>query len=165
MIFGKSSIIERVARGWLSVVGVSQCVNRGRQQLAVSGDQSGRSDLLKRQTDGGYPSCVQRTQKGDAGEVVLGCYELCGCTKGRQCESTGALLQTRFVAICADGSAGPLSGSRSTCTNEDKVAEHGFLALEVEPINLPFVGRSVSNRRWFTCFLPEKASAIEKQNG
>jgi hypothetical protein len=58
VVFGKSSIIERVARGWLSVVGVSHCVNRGRQQLAVSGDQSGRSDLLKRQTDGGYPSCV-----------------------------------------------------------------------------------------------------------
>ena len=91
MNFGKSSIIERVARGWLSVVGVSQCVNRGRQQLAVSGEQSGRSDLLKRQTDGGYPSCVRRTRQGDAGEVELGCYELCGCTKGRQCESTGAL--------------------------------------------------------------------------
>ena len=93
MIFGKSSIIECVARGWLSVVGVSQCVNRGRQQFAVSGDQSGRSDLLKRQTDGGYPSCVQRTRQGDAREVVLGCYELCGCTKGRQCESTGAFCR------------------------------------------------------------------------
>ena len=33
--------------------------------------------------------------------------------------------------------------------NENKVAEHGFLALEVEPINLPFVGRSVSDRRGF----------------
>jgi len=89
----KSSIIERVARGWFPFLGASLCNNRGRQQLAVSGDQSGRSDLSKRQTDGGYPSCVQRTQEGDAGEVVLGCYELCGCTKGRQCESTGALFR------------------------------------------------------------------------
>lgn len=93
VVFGKSSIIERVARGWLSVVGASQCVNRGRQQAAVSGEQSGRSDLLKRQTDGGYPSCVQRTRQGDAGEVELGCYELCDCTKGRQCESTVALCR------------------------------------------------------------------------
>jgi hypothetical protein len=38
VIFGKSSIIERVARGWLSVVGASQCVNCGRQQEAVSGE-------------------------------------------------------------------------------------------------------------------------------
>lgn len=90
MNFGKSSIIERVARGWFPFVGASLCVNRGRQQFAVSGDQSGRSDLLKPQADGGYPSCVQRTRPGDAGEVVLGCYELCGCTKGRQCESTVA---------------------------------------------------------------------------
>lgn len=62
----------------------------------------------------------------------------------------GRLLQTRYVAIRADRSAGPLSGSRSTRTNEHKVAEYGFLALEVEPINLPFVDRSVSDRRGFT---------------
>jgi hypothetical protein len=69
--------------------------------IAVSGEQSGRSDLLKRQTDGGYPSCVQRTRQGDAVEVELGCYVLCGCTKGRQCESTVALRRRHFMAVRA----------------------------------------------------------------
>ena len=67
--------------------------------IAVSGEQSGRSDLLKRQTDGGYPSCVRRTRQGDAKEVELGCYELCNCTKGRQCESTVALRRRHFMAV------------------------------------------------------------------
>ena len=83
------------------VGGVSHCVNRGRQQQAVSGEYSGRSDLLKRQTDGEYPSCVRRTRQGEAGEVVLGCYELCGCTKGRQCASTVAQCgRDLFSARC-----------------------------------------------------------------
>ncbi len=69
--------------------------------IAVSGEQSGRSDLLKRQTDGGYPSCVQGTRQGDAVEVELGCYVLCGCTKGRQCVSTVALRRRHFMAIRA----------------------------------------------------------------
>ena len=41
MVFGKSSIIERVARGWLSVVGASQCVNCGRQQLRFQENNPG----------------------------------------------------------------------------------------------------------------------------
>ena len=69
---------------------------------------------MRRQTDGGYPSCVQRTRQGDAVEVELGCYVLCGCTKGRQCESTVAHGRRRFVAAVAIWSAGPLCGSRST---------------------------------------------------
>ena len=152
MVFGKSSIIERVARGWLSVVGVSQCVNRGRQQLAVSGDQSGRSDLLKRQTDGGYPSCVRRMRQGDAGEVELGCYVLCGCTKGRQCESTVALRRRRFVAAVAIWSAGPLCGSRSTARPSARLPNTAFvLALEVEPINFHF---------FFASLLPGGGGAV-----
>ena len=101
MDFGKSSIIERVAVSRSLISGAGCCNNRGRQQLAVSGEQSGRSDLLKRQTDGGYPSCVQGTRQGDAVEVELGCYVLCGCTKGRQCESTVALRRRHFMAVRA----------------------------------------------------------------
>ena len=135
----KSSIIERVARGWPSFLRASHCVNRGRQQIAVSGEQSGRSDLLKRQTDGGYPSCVRRTRQGDAVEVELGCYVLCGCTKGRQCESTVAHGRRRFVAAVAIWSVGHLCGSRSTARQSARLPNTAFvLALEVEPINFHF---------------------------
>ena len=37
----ESSIIERVARGWLSVMGASQCVNCGRQQLRFQENNPG----------------------------------------------------------------------------------------------------------------------------
>ena len=152
MIFGKSSIIERVARGWLSVLGASQCVNRGRQQLAVSGDQSGRSDLLKQQTGGGYPSCVQRTRQGDAGEVELGCYVLCGCTKGRQCESTVAACSRDFMAVRAIWSGSLLYGFRSTAQPSARLPNTAFvLALEVEPINFHF---------FFTSLLPGGGGAV-----
>ena len=123
----REKLHHRTCRTWLAL----RCGSQPMRQLwqaaiAVSGEQSGRSDLLKRQTDGGYPSCVQRTRQGDAVEVELGCYVLCGCTKGRQCESTVALRRRHFMAVRAIWSGDLLCGSRSEAGTECKVAEHGF---------------------------------------
>ena len=77
-------------------------LNRGRQQQAVSRECSGRSGLLIRQTNGGHPSCVLKTYKGVAEEVELGCYELCMCTKGRQCEITVTQGTCEFGHSCTE---------------------------------------------------------------
>ena len=141
----REKLHHRTCRTWL----VLRCEGQPMRQLwqaaiAVSGEYSGRSGLLKRQTDGGYPSCVQRTRQGDAGEVELGCYVLCGCTKGRQCVSTVALRRRHFMAVRAIWSGDLLYGSRSTARTEDKVAEHCLWLWKLSPSTSTFSSRPFS---------------------
>ena len=137
-----SNVLHMPGSPW----GARQCDNRGRQQLAVSGEQFGRTDLLKRQTDGGYPSCVRRTRRVEASEVELGCYELCGCTKGRQRGRVFFPLRMRIVRTTAHRSWDLLCGSGSSAWRVQG-CRYGLWLWELSLINFLLTNQS-EERVW-----------------